>query len=446
MRKRCCFGYIILIILFFCVPNSVSAYVTYVNHDNKIIYEEEVNNYTYFPMCSYVQTETKNKAGNQGTYQEYERINIYYLYNDQWLVAWDKATGLTTYNSVVKKSGTTDKVFNKGNNKVYISAEDLQNLKEKGTCPSDGFVDTGGGFSEVCLGNSDYCKKRNGVGTKFTASSVSSSKNYDMNDDLKTYFSNWSPQIKSCNELRSQSFNVKENLEQDFIKNFMHDKEIPGFFQNNTIYVNGMQKMTSKFTSKKEECDKEVENDNSLTEKEKEELKKQNQNGYDKLMEDIDDFKETLNSKSESGSSSNSTSNGTTNSDINYDVKDTSVSQICSMPQYRKVAKFIGTIVTFAKYVIPIIIIAFGIMDLYKAVTASKDDDIKKAAKSIAVRAAAGVFIFLLPGLVQFFFNMLNDWSNYKIDVCCCTECILNSSCDVNSCNSDSCKLEGMNN
>lgn len=131
--------------------------------------------------------------------------------------------------------------------------------------------------------------------------------------------------------------------------------------------------------------------------------------------------------------------------DVRYDVKDTTVGEICSMPQYRKVAKFFGSIVTFVKYIIPIIIIAFGIMDLYNAVTSAKDDQIKKSFKSIGVRVAAGVLVFLLPGLVQFFFNMLNDWSNYKVDVCCCTECILNSSCDVNSCNSKSCKIEGMN-
>ena len=140
--------------------------------------------------------------------------------------------------------------------------------------------------------------------------------------------------------------------------------------------------------------------------------------------------------------------NNITNTFITLDaeVNDTSIGEICSMPQYRKTTRFFGTIVTFAKYIVPIIIIAFGIMDLYKAVTGVKDDEIKKAFKAIMVRIAAGVLIFLLPGLVQFFFNMLNEWSNYKVDVCCCTECLLNSSCDTNSCNSGSCKIEGMNN
>ena len=107
---------------------------------------------------------------------------------------------------------------------------------------------------------------------------------------------------------------------------------------------------------------------------------------------------------------------------------------------------FIGHLIRLAKILIPIIVIIFGTLDFFKAVTGAKDDDIKKSFKAIMVRIAAGVLIFLLPGLVQFFFNMLNEWSNYKVDVCCCTECLLNSSCDTNSCNSGSCKIEGMNN
>ena len=115
------------------------------------------------------------------------------------------------------------------------------------------------------------------------------------------------------------------------------------------------------------------------------------------------------------------------------------------MPSYRKPMRFIGTIINFLKIIIPIVIIGFGIMDLYKAVTGSKDDEIKKAVKSIIIRTIAGIFIFLLPGIVQFVLNWVNEWSNYENSWCCCTDCLLNPDCDVNSCNSNSCKIEGTN-
>lgn len=121
------------------------------------------------------------------------------------------------------------------------------------------------------------------------------------------------------------------------------------------------------------------------------------------------------------------------------------VAGICAQPYYRKPMKFIGTLVNFVKIIVPIVIIGFGIIDLYKALTSPKEDGaLAKAIRMIAIRVLAGVFIFFLPGIVQFVLNMVNEWSDYKNDWCCCTECILNSDCDVNSCSSNKCKIEGV--
>lgn len=130
----------------------------------------------------------------------------------------------------------------------------------------------------------------------------------------------------------------------------------------------------------------------------------------------------------------------------NYHVTDdASIEGLCAKKEYRTPMKFLGIIVNFLKIIIPIAIIGFGVMDLYKAVTGAKDDEIKKSFKSIMVRVIAGVFIFLLPGIVQFVLNMVNEWSDYKNDWCCCTDCLLNPDCDVNSCSSDRCHIEGTN-
>ena len=131
---------------------------------------------------------------------------------------------------------------------------------------------------------------------------------------------------------------------------------------------------------------------------------------------------------------------------FDYDIEeDTTVTDICNMPEYRKPMKIVGMVINFAKIIVPIIIIGFGVMDLYKAITSSKDDGIKKAVKSIVVRVVAGVAIFLLPGLIQFVLNWVNEWSDYENSWCCCTDCLLNPDCDTNACNSNSCRIEGMN-
>ena len=129
-----------------------------------------------------------------------------------------------------------------------------------------------------------------------------------------------------------------------------------------------------------------------------------------------------------------------------YSVVDTNVEDICASRNYRVPMRFLGITLNFVKIVIPALIILFGLIDLYKAITASKDDAIKKAVKSIALRVVAGVFVFLLPGLIQFVLNLVQDWSDYQVNWCCCTECLLNGDCDVDitSC-SDSCSIGGMN-
>lgn len=127
-----------------------------------------------------------------------------------------------------------------------------------------------------------------------------------------------------------------------------------------------------------------------------------------------------------------------------YSVTDTDINTICNKPEYRKPMKFLGTVLNFVKIIVPIVVIFFGALDLFKVIS-SKDGAIQKSLKSLAIRVVAGVFIFLLPGIVQFILNMVNEWSEYKNSWCCCTDCLLNQDCDVNSCNSDSCHIEGTN-
>ena len=56
--------------------------------------------------------------------------------------------------------------------------------------------------------------------------------------------------------------------------------------------------------------------------------------------------------------------------------------------------QIIGWVLWVFKIVIPIVIIVFGMIDLGKAVVASKDDEIKKSVKSLVMRAIAGIIIF----------------------------------------------------
>ena len=88
--------------------------------------------------------------------------------------------------------------------------------------------------------------------------------------------------------------------------------------------------------------------------------------------------------------------------------------------------KFIGNIVLIVKIIIPIIIIAFGMIDFFKAMIGSKDDEIKKSSRSLIFRIIAGIGIFLIPTIVSFIFSLIDSWANIEGDFNACQKCILN--------------------
>lgn len=78
----------------------------------------------------------------------------------------------------------------------------------------------------------------------------------------------------------------------------------------------------------------------------------------------------------------------------------------------KEILTFVGWALTIFKVAIPFIIVAYGIMDLGKAVTAAKDDEIKTAAKRLLFRAIAGVCIFFVPTMILWLFGTVDDFTS----------------------------------
>ena len=89
--------------------------------------------------------------------------------------------------------------------------------------------------------------------------------------------------------------------------------------------------------------------------------------------------------------------------------------------------QIVGYVLLVFKIVIPLLLIIFGMLDLGKAVIASKEDEIKKATGSLVRRAIAAVIIFLLPTIISFIIGIVGGFTeeaeaDYKI----CKSCITN--------------------
>lgn len=66
--------------------------------------------------------------------------------------------------------------------------------------------------------------------------------------------------------------------------------------------------------------------------------------------------------------------------------------------------KYLG----YIHIIVPIMVIALGTYDFFKAMIASKEDEMKKAQKRFVVRLIAGVLVFLAPTIVNIIITILN--------------------------------------
>lgn len=97
----------------------------------------------------------------------------------------------------------------------------------------------------------------------------------------------------------------------------------------------------------------------------------------------------------------------------------------------------VSTVVMIIKIVVPILLIVFGMLDLAKAVIASKEDEIKKSQTTFIKRLIAAVIVFFIVSLVQVVIRFVAG--NAEEDVMGCFNCFVNGTISEN--NSSSCNL-----
>lgn len=89
--------------------------------------------------------------------------------------------------------------------------------------------------------------------------------------------------------------------------------------------------------------------------------------------------------------------------------------------------QIVGIALLIFKIVIPILLIIWGMLDLGKAVIASKDDEVKKSVKSLAMRAVSAVIIFFIPTIVSLVMGLISNFNeSAKEDWQVCRSCITN--------------------
>ena len=87
----------------------------------------------------------------------------------------------------------------------------------------------------------------------------------------------------------------------------------------------------------------------------------------------------------------------------------------------------VSLIVKVIKIGVPIVLIILGMMDMFKAMTAQKEDEIKKAQGIFIKRLVAGVLVFLVFVIVELLFSVLSGFEATGADssVWDCANCFI---------------------
>lgn len=95
-----------------------------------------------------------------------------------------------------------------------------------------------------------------------------------------------------------------------------------------------------------------------------------------------------------------------------------------------KLINIVSTIITVIKFGVPILLIIFGMLDLGKAVIASKEDEIKKGQQLFIKRVIAAILVFFVITIVQLMVSLVK--SNDDVDIWKCVDIFIKGCPDEN--------------
>lgn len=93
-----------------------------------------------------------------------------------------------------------------------------------------------------------------------------------------------------------------------------------------------------------------------------------------------------------------------------------------------KLPTTVSAIVTIIKIAVPVILVIFGMLDLFKGIMSQKEDEIKKSQQIFIKRLISGVLVFFVFVIVQFIIGFVAD-AGAKVGMMDCVDCFINNNC-----------------
>ena len=87
----------------------------------------------------------------------------------------------------------------------------------------------------------------------------------------------------------------------------------------------------------------------------------------------------------------------------------------------------VHTIIVVIKIAVPVLLVIFGMLDLFKGLTAQKEDEIKKGQQMFIKRLIVGALIFFVVVIAKLLISVVADTSSANIIEC--VDCFLSNNC-----------------
>ena len=113
-------------------------------------------------------------------------------------------------------------------------------------------------------------------------------------------------------------------------------------------------------------------------------------------------------------------------SDVLAATTKVSCGNITGIPE--KIPELTSWIMTMIQVAVPIILVVVGSLDLFKGITAQKEDEIKKGQQTFIKRLIIAVLIFFIVVIVKFVVSVFANGSDANIIEC--MDCFLSNSCE----------------
>lgn len=92
-----------------------------------------------------------------------------------------------------------------------------------------------------------------------------------------------------------------------------------------------------------------------------------------------------------------------------------------------KLPKLSSEVFTLIEIAVPVLLIIMGTLDLFKGITANKEDEIAKGRKLFVKRLITGVLVFFIFIITKFVVSLIDN-NNYT-NIISCMDCFINDKC-----------------